>query len=101
MTVTVSVKRVTAVLVLLVLGFLSLPVVAGVLDGQGSENWIVPVQLALMAAVGALTGRLVPTLGGADASRRRGVVVGALLGVAAALVGVLLFFLLISGLSGA
>ena len=101
MTVTVSVKRVTAVLVLLVLGFLSLPVVAGVLDGQGSENWIVPVQLALMAAVGALAGRLVPTLGGADASRRRGVVVGALLGVAAALVGVLLFFLLISGLSGA
>ena len=98
---TVSVKRVTAVLVLLVLGFLSLPVVAGVLDGQGSEDWIVPVQLALMAAVGALAGRLVPTLGGADASRRRGVVVGALLGVAAALVGVLLFFLLISGLSGA
>ncbi len=97
----VSVKRVAAVLVLLVLGFLSLPVVAGVLDGQGSENWIVPVQLALMAAVGALAGRLVPTLGGADASRRRGVVVGALLGVAAALVGVLLFFLLISGLSGA
>ena len=96
-----SVKRVAAVVVLLVLGVLSLPVVAGVLDGQGSENWIVPVQLTLMAAVGALAGRLVPTLGGADASRRRGVVVGALLGVAAALVGVLLFFLLISGLSGA
>ena len=54
-----------------------------------------------MAAVGALAGRLVPSLGGAGASRRRGVVAGALLGVAAALVGVVLFFLLISGLSGA
>ncbi len=94
-------RRAAALLVLLVLGFVSLPAVAGVLDGQGSENWIVPVQLALMAAIGALAGRLVPTLGGASASRRRGVVAGALLGVAAALVGVLLFFLLISGLSGA
>jgi hypothetical protein len=97
----VAVERVVAVLILLVLGFISLPAVAGVLDGQGSENLIVPVQLALMAAAGALAGRLVPALGGTGASRRRGIVVGALLGVAAALVGVLSFFLLLSGLSGA
>jgi hypothetical protein len=94
-------RRVATLVVLLLLGFVSLPVVAGVINGQGSENWIVPVQLALMAAIGALAGRLVPTLGGADASRRRGVVVGALLGVGAAIVGVLSFFLLISGLAGA
>ena len=93
--------RVAALVVLLVLGVVSLPAVAGVLDGQGTENWVVPVQLALMAGIGALADRLVPTLGGAGASRRRAVVVGALLGVAAALVGVLLFFLLLSGLSGA
>ncbi len=97
----VVVKRTITVVVLVLLGFVSLPAVAGVLDGRASENWIVPVQLALMAALGALAGRLVPTLGGAEASRRRGVVVGALIGVAAALVGVLSFFLLISGLAGA
>jgi hypothetical protein len=94
-------ERVAAVAVLLVLGVVSLPAVAGVVDGPGSENWIVPVQLALMTAIGALAGRLVPSLGGAGASRRRGVVAGALLGVAAALFGVVLFFLLLSGLSGA
>jgi hypothetical protein len=94
-------RRVVALVVLLVLGIVSLPVVAGVFDGEGSENWILPVQLAAMAGAGAVAGRLVPTLGGAAASRRRGVVVGALLGLAAAVVGVLLFFLLLSGFSGA
>ena len=54
-----------------------------------------------MALVGALAGWAVPTLGGAEATRRRGVVVGALLGLAAAVLGVVIFFLLLSGLSGA
>ena len=89
-----------ALLVLLVLGVLSLPLVAAVV-GDGGENWILPVALVLMALVGALVGRVVPTLGGAEASRRRGMVVGALLGLGAAVVGVVLFFLLISGLDGA
>jgi hypothetical protein len=94
-------RRIVALLVLLVLGVLSLPLVASFVDSDGAENWILPVALVLMALVGALVGRVVPTLGGAEASRRRGMVVGALLGLGAAVVGVVLFFLLISGLDGA
>ena len=94
-------RRVAALLVLLVLGVVSLPLVASVLDGQGTENWIIPVQLLLMAATGALAGWAVPTLGGADASRRRGILVGALIGLGAALLGLVIFFLLLSGISGA
>ena len=71
------------------------------LDGEGTENWILPVQLVIMALVGALAGWAVPTLGGAEATRRRGVVVGALLGLAAAVLGLVIFFLLLSGFSGA
>ena len=69
--------RVAALVVLLVLGVVSLPAVAGVLDGQGTENWVVPVQLALMAGIGAL------------------------IGLGAALHGLVIFFLLLSGISGA
>ncbi len=93
--------RAAALLVLLVLGVISLPLVASVLDSQGTENFILPVQLVLMAALGALAGRLVPTLGGADASRRRGIIVGALLGLGAAVFGLVIFFLLLNGISGA
>src|SRR5690242_9373105 len=92
---------VVALLVLLVLGVVSLPLSASVLDGEGTENWILPVQLAAMALVGALAGWLVPALGGRDASRRRGVLVGAALGVGAAVVGLAVFFLLLNGISGA
>ena len=38
-----STQRVVALLVLLVLGVVSLPLVASVLDGEGTENWILPV----------------------------------------------------------
>jgi hypothetical protein len=94
-------RRVAALLVLLVLGVISLPLVASVLDGQGTENLILPVQLGLMALLGALVGWAVPTLGGADATRRRGIIVGALVGLATAILGVVIFFLLLSGLDGA
>ena len=94
-------RRVVALLVLLVLGVISLPLVASVLDGQGTENLILVVQLVLMALAGALAGWLVPALGGADASPRRGIVIGALLGLGAAVFGLVIFFLLINGISGA
>ena len=93
-------RQAATLLVLLVLGVVSLPLVASVLDGQDTENLILPVQLALMALAGALAGRLVPTLGGADASRRRGIVVGALFGLGAAVFGVVIFFLLLKGITG-
>jgi MFS family permease len=98
------VRRTTVVLtllVLLVLGIVSLPLVASVLDGEGTENWILPVQLLAMAVIGALAGWLVPALGGRDASRRRGILIGAVLGVAAGVVGLVIFFLLLNGISGA
>jgi hypothetical protein len=99
--VAVSVQRVLAYVVLLVLGVLSLPLVASVLDGQGTENWILPVQVLLMALVGAVVGRLVPGIAGDGATRRRAVVVGAVAGVVAAVVGLVVFFVLLSGLGGA
>ena len=99
--VVVSGQRVAALLVLLVLGVLSLPVVAAFLDGEGTENWIIPVQLLLMAAVGALVGRLMPALAGPDATRGRAVLVGVVAGLAAAALGLIIFFLLLNGLDGA
>jgi len=95
------VKRVVAVVVLLALGVLSLPLVAYVLDGEGTENWILPVQLLLMAVVGAVVGRLLPEVAGEGATPRRAVVVGALVGVGAAVLGLVIFFLLLSGFGGA
>src|SRR5512139_3477254 len=94
-------RRTAALLVLLVFGVVSLPLVASVLDSQGTENWILPVQLLLMALLGALAGRLVPSLAGAGASPRRGVLVGAAIGLGCAVLGVVIFFLLLNGISGA
>ena len=98
---TVSTQRVVALLVLLVLGVVSLPLVASVLDGEGTENWILPVQLVLMALVGAVVGWFLPRLAGPDAPKRRGAVVGAVVGVAAGILGLLIFFLLLNGIDGA
>ena len=97
----VNVQRVVVVAVLVLLGMVSLPVVAAVLDGRASENWILPVHLLLMALVGAAAGRLVPALAGEGASPRRAVVVGALVGLGGAVLGLVVFFLLLSGLGGA
>jgi peptidoglycan/LPS O-acetylase OafA/YrhL len=94
-------RRTAALLVLLVLGVVSLPLVASVLDGQGTENWILPVQLLLMALLGALAGLLVPSLAGAGAGPRRGVLVGGAIGLGCAVLGVVIFFLLLNGISGA
>jgi len=96
-----SSQRVIAVLVLLVAGMMSLPAVAYFLDGQGSENWIVPVQLLAMALLGAAVGRALPGIAGAGAPAGRAMLVGALVGVLASIVGVVLFFLLLSGFDGA
>ena len=71
-----SSQRVVGIIVLLVLGMLALPVVAFFADtgdGGGAENWIIPVAVLAMAAVGLL----------------------------AAFVGVLVFWFLLNGISGA
>jgi hypothetical protein len=94
-------QRVVAVLLLLVAGVLSLPVSATFLDGEGNENWIVPAQLAGMAVIGAVVGLLLPGLAGRGASGGRAARTGALVGVGMAVVGVVIFFLLLSGFDGA
>ncbi len=93
--------RIVAGAGLVLLGMVSLPLVASVLDGEGTENWILPVQLLLMALVGAAVGRAVPALAGEGAGARRRMVVGALVGLAGAVLGLVVFFLLLSGLHGA
>ena len=93
--------RILAYLVLLVAGILSLPVAAALSDGEGSENWILPVQLGGMAVIGALVGLATPALAGDGAATGKRVLVGALLGLGLALIGVVLFFLLLNGFDGA
>ncbi|WP_210440378.1 hypothetical protein [Nocardioides xinjiangensis] len=98
---TASVQRAVGIVVLLVLGALSLPVAASFLDGEGTENWIIPVQLLAMAAVGAAVTVGLPALArdGADTTRRA--LTGAWWGLLAAFVGVLVFWVLVSGFDGA
>ena len=94
-------QRIVAVIILIVAGILSLPVAAAFFDGEGSENWILPVQLLGMAVVGAIVGQLLPGLAGETATRGRATWVGAAAGLGAAVVGLVIFFLLLSGFEGA
>ena len=84
---------------LLVAGVLCLPLAAAFLDGQGSENWILPLDVVAVAVLGGLLGAALP--GFVAGSTRRRVVVGAACGVVAAALGVLVFFVLLSGFDGA
>jgi hypothetical protein len=95
------VQRLTALLLLLLAGVLSLPLAAYFLDDEGSENWIIPAQLGAMAVVGAVVGTLLPGLARDGSSRGRSARVGAILAVVMAVVGVVVFFLLLNGFDGA
>jgi hypothetical protein len=94
-------QRVVGLLVLLGAGVLSLPLSAALLDGRSTENLILPAQLAAMALLGAVLGVLLPGLTRAGASGARRAVLGALIGVGGALVGIVVFFLLLNGVTGA
>lgn len=96
-----SAQRVLGVVVLLVLGMLSLPVSAYVLDGRGTENWIVPAQLVAMAVLGAAVTVGLPGLAREGASTGRRAMTGAWWGLLAALAGVVVFWLLLNGFRGA
>lgn len=93
-------KRLPALAILLALGILSLPVSALFLDGERTENWIMPVQLGAMALLGAGVGLVLP-LAREDASTTRRVVVGAATGVGMAILGLGIFWFLLNGFSGA
>ena len=103
-----SVPKMLAVVGLLVLGVVLLPLLASFLDGQGTENAILPLHLVLMAVAGALVWRGLPSPATAEATATgprapgaRVLVVGAAVGLAAAVVALVLFFLLLSGFDGA
>jgi hypothetical protein len=70
------------------------------LDGEGTGNWIVPVQLLVMALVGALVTLALPALARADGTAARAIT-GAGWGLLAAVAGVLVFWLLLNGSGGA
>lgn len=92
-----SAPRALAIVGLLVLGLLALPLLAAVFDGEGTENLIIPLDLVVMAAVGAFVWQALP----AAPPGPRTLVVGAGVGVVAALFGMLVFFFLLSGFGGA
>ena len=96
-----SAQRLLGIVVLLVLGMLSLPATAYVLDGPGTENWIVPAQLVGMAAVGAAVTVALPGLAREGATTGRRAMTGAWWGLIAAFAGVVVFWIAINGYGGA
>ncbi len=96
-----SAQRLLGIVVLLVLGMLSLPATAYVLDGPGTENWIVPAQLVGMAAVGAAVTVALPGLAREGATTGRRAMTGAWWGLLAAFAGVVVFWIAINGYGGA
>jgi hypothetical protein len=97
----VILQRVVGVLVLLVCGVLSLPLAAYFLDDQGTENWIAPIQLLVMAGIGVGVTVALPALARAGAPTGRRALTGVCWGLLAGFVGVAVFWLLISGFRGA
>ena len=86
---------------LLATGMFSLPLSAALFDREGTENWIVPVQLLVMAAIGAGLAVALPALAREGASTGRRAMTGMWWGLLAALVGVLVAWFALSGISGA
>jgi hypothetical protein len=93
--------RPLALLLLLAAGVFSLPVAALFLDGEDTENWVLPAAFVAMAVVGAIVGTLLPGVAGPHASAARGRLVGMGIGIAMVVLGTLVFFLLLNGFDGA
>ena len=96
-----SVHRPLALVVLLAAGVFSLPLAALFLDGEGTENWVLPAAFVAMAVIGAIVGSVLPGVAGSHASVRRGRWVGMAVGIVMVVLGTLLFFLLLNGFDGA
>lgn len=86
---------------LLVTGALSLPLSAYFFDDPDTENYIVPVQLLLMAMVGAGVAVALPAMAREGSPPRRRAVTGVWWGLFAATMGVLVSWFALSGLRGA
>lgn len=94
-------QRVLAAAALLTVGILSLPLAAAILDSPRTENWIIPVQLIAVAAIGAALTVAIPALARAGASTGTRALTGMAWGLIAAITGLIVFWLLLNGFSGA
>jgi len=98
--VTRSAQRVVGIVVLVVLGLLTLPVVAYFADtgdGDGTENWIIPVALLAMAVIGAALAIALPGLAREGASTGRRALTGVWWGLLGLFVGPVAFWVLPNG----
>lgn len=93
-------RRLVAVVLLVLLGVFTLPLVALVIDTI-DENLVAPVHVALVLAAGIGTWTFVPGVAAPDMPTSRRIAVGAAIGFLAAITAYVVFFLLLSGFSGA
>lgn len=94
-----TMQRVLGVVVLLICGGLSLPVVAYFFDSD-AEDWIIPIQLVLMAVVGMVVTISLPALARDRAAIAPRAMTGALWGILAALAGLMVYGALLHGFGG-
>lgn len=92
-------RRIYIVVLLVLLGVITLPLVAAALDVV-NENLIAPVHVALMLLAGILLWTKVPGLSSSTNTSRQ-IAVGAAIGFLASLIAYVVFFLLLSGFGGA
>ncbi len=94
--------RFTALAGLVLAAVIGLPLWAAVLDGSTStENFIIPAHLVTMMLLGAAATTAVPALASPGASGNGRLLMGAGWGLLAAIVGLVVFWLLLNGLGGA
>lgn len=92
-------RRIYIVVLLVLLGLISLPLVAAVLDVV-NENLIAPVHVALMLLAGIVLWIKVPGLSSSTNTSRK-IAMGAAVGFLASVIAYVVFFLLLNGLGGA
>jgi hypothetical protein len=92
-------RRIYVVVLLVVLGLLTLPLVAFVLDVV-NENLIAPVHVALMLLAGIVLWTKLPGVSTSTNTSRR-IAMGAAVGFLGALIAYVVFFFLLSGFGGA
>jgi hypothetical protein len=98
MTVPLGIQRAIAATGLAGAGAVSLPVAAASIDrGIGTENFILPGQLAGMTALGAGTGAALPKLMSHAGGHGRGALIGAAIGAGVGVVSDVATFALFAG----
>ena len=97
---TPAAQRVVGIVVLLVLGGLVWPLTALFFD-ESAENWLIPIGLLAAMVIGAAVTIALPALARAGASTGRRALTGAWWGLLASFAGIVVFWFLLNGFSGA